>query len=774
MRYVLATALAASAALSPNAALARDHRYQINVPAGALSDALTALSAQTGISLATDGPLPRVRSGEAMGAMSIREALDHILRPTELRARRVGSRTWRIVPRPRTPAIDRIREQVPDVVEIVVTGRKQSETLQNVAAPVAVYAPEDGDRPGVGSDAHAVAEEIDGLVLTHLGAGRDRPFIRGIADSPFDGFSQSTVSVNVNDARVTYDAAEPGLRLVDVARVEVLKGPQGPLYGTGAIGGVYRIVTNRPVLGSLDGSAEIGFSSVSRGGVGAESEAVLNLPIVDDRAAIRAVGYASADPGWINDTDGQQQVNRSLTFGGRLALRIAPAAGWTMDLDGAGQTIRTRDSQYVDRDAYDLTRTLAITEPHNSSLRLAQTTVTGPIGATQLTLATGYAWQDQSDVFDATASAAALNVSGPAAYRDRRAYRVLDQEARLASAQGSRFAWVAGASYLSATTQATGDLSSNAGPWAPFFFLHRLVSEAALFADGSIPLAARVRASVGIRVFRATTDDEQHEDVRAAFKSKTLIGVTPSASLSYQLAPNKLLYLHFGTAFRPGGIDPANTVTGRYEADEVRSFDAGGRIRFDRLHLSLTFDAFHSMWRDIQSDYLQADGLIATRNAGTASSTGIDASFEWRPQSGWQLAGGFTLQRPRLVRASDGSELPVDRRLPVVPDIAARLSLTHEIEVGQWRIDPYIAANLTGASRLSFDEGLDRPMEGYVAARAGVAGEIGSLTIRLDVNNLLDARSDTFAFGNPFSVRTFNQYTPMRPRMATISVSRRF
>lgn len=774
MRYVLATVLAASAALSPATALAREHRYQIDIRAGDLADALATLSAQTGISLATDGALPRVRSGEAIGVMNVREALERVLRPTAFRAKRVGSMTWRIVRRPRAPEIEPVVEAQPAEAEIVVTGRKQTEILQNVAGAAAVYVPAERSRSGVGADAHSVAEGIDGLVLTHLGPGRDRPFIRGVADSPFDGFSQSTVSVNVNDARVTYDAAEPGLRLVDVARVEVLKGPQGPLYGTGAIGGVYRIVTNQPVLGTLDGSAEIGFSGVARGGLGGEAEAVLNVPIVDDRMAVRAVGYTAAEPGWINDTDGRSDVNRSLTYGGRLALRVAPAAGWTVDLTAAGQVIHARDSQYVDRDAYDLTRTVPIAEPHTGSLRLAQATVSGPIGGTHLTVATGYAWQDQSDIFDASASAAALNVSAPAAYRDRRAYRVFDQEVRLASASGSSFAWVAGASYLSATTQANGDLSSNGGSWAPFFFLHRRVSEAALFADGSLPIAERVRASIGVRLFRATTDDRQQEAVRAAFKSKTLIGVTPSASISYQLAPDQLIYAHFGTAFRPGGIDQANTVTGRYEADEVRSFDLGGRMRFSRLNLSVTFDAFHSEWRDIQSDYLQADGLIATHNAGAATANGIDGSIEWRPGRHWQVLGGLTLQRPRLVRGSDGIKLPVDRRLPVVPDFAGRLQVSRDFEAGTWRVSPYLALNLMGASRLSFDDGLDREMEGYVMSRAGVSAERRAFTVRLDIDNLMDARSDTFAFGNPFSVRSVRQYTPMRPRSVNLSLSRKF
>jgi outer membrane receptor protein involved in Fe transport len=109
-----------------------------------------------------------------------------------------------------------------------------------------------------------------------------------------------------------------------------------------------------------------------------------------------------------------------------------------------------------------------------------------------------------------------------------------------------------------------------------------------------------------------------------------------------------------------------------------------------------------------------------------------------------------------------------------VPDIAGRLELTRDLAFRTWRMKPYAAANLLGASRLSFDEGLDRRTDGYVVVRAGIAAERDGLIARIDIDNLFDARSDTFAFGNPFSVRSVQQYTPMRPRSVSVSIARRF
>ena len=773
MRYALATALAASVALYPEIAAAREGSYQVTIGAIDLADALATLAIQTGISVATEGPIPRWRSNAVRGEMTAHEALDRMLRGSDLRALRIGANTYRIVRRKHGPVVASTLEgESPPSPDIVITARKQSEALSNVAAAVAIYQPADNGRTSVDTTSHTVAADIEGLSLTNFAPGRDRPFIRGIADSPFNGFSQSTVSVQIDDGRVTYDAPDPGLRLVDVARVEVLKGPQGPLYGTGALGGVFRLVTNRPVLGITSGAGGLGFSSVS-GGIGGEGEAILNLPLISDRAAVRVAAYGSIDGGWIDDVSGGRKSNRSLTYGTRAMLRIAPADGWTIDVGGLFQSIDIRDSQYVDRDADDLTRSVPIREPRTGRIRMAQTTLAGPIGTLQMNIATSLSWQDQADIFDATASAAALGTVGVTTYLDSRAYRVFDQEVRLSSDSDANFSWLVGASYLAATTRATGELSTVNQRWSSFFELHRKVTETALFADGTFSIAPRVKLASGIRVFRTTTDDERTEDISRAFRTKALLGVTPSASLSYEVAPDQLIFLRVGTAFRPGGIDPANTRTGRYDADQVISLDLGTRLRLDGGRLSLDGGLFLSSWHDIQSDYLEPTGLIATRNAGTARNVGGEMSADWRP-AGWRLKAGATWQRPRLIRAIDGSDLPADRRLPVVPDVSARLELDRDINVGSWRISPQIAVNVVGASRLSFDAGLDRRVAGYVVGRTGIAVDRNGLVFRFDIDNVLDGRADTFAFGNPFSIGTIRQYTPLRPRTFNLSLSKRF
>ena len=701
----------------------------------------------------------------------MRRALEHMVEGAPVRVVQVGNNVFRLVRRRRTaeapaPVVEEIQR------DIIVTARKQAEPLSDVAAPISVYVPDAAAASGDARGAHDVATQTDGLTLTQMGSGRDKLFLRGIADSPFNGFSQSTVSVQLDDARITYDAAEPGIALVDVARVELLKGPQGPLYGTGALGGVYRIVTNRPVLGGFAGSGRFGVSLIDGGGPGAQAEGMINVPLASDTAAIRVAGYATLEGGWVNDTSGRRDINQTQTVGARTALRVAPAAGWTIDLAATAQRIAARDSQYVYQPGKDAARSLPVREPHATRLYLLQGSTSGPIGEQTLTVSTSHSWQDQLDLYDVS--------SGPfgstaRVFRDRRSYRVFDQEVRVASAPGGYFSWLAGASYLSATTQAFGDVQDASGGWTQVQRLHRAVSESAVFAEATMPVVPRLRATLGARVFRATTEDELEKAAGVRTQaSKAIVGITPSASLAYTIAPGQQVYARFGTAFRPGGVDPANARTGRYDADEVRNFDLGGRVALDRGRLSIDGGLFSSIWQHVQSDYLLPSGLIATRNAGDARIIGLEAAIDWRPEGGWRIRAGTTLQRPRLTRAEDGTKLPRDRRLPVVPDVAGRIEISREMPLGSMTLSPYFAANFTGITRLSFDPGLDRRLDGYAIARAGAALTRDSLVARIDIDNLLDSHAAVFAFGNPFSIRSAQQFALAKPRTVTISLSHRF
>src|SRR5690606_7870131 len=154
---------------------------------------------------------------------------------SERRARVSAARPPRASP-PAAPAI-----------EIVVVGSKRETPLAEYAGQVEVIDGAELAFGGVGGT-EQITPRTHTVRSTYLGSGRNKLFIRGIADSSFTGPTQSTVGQYLGDLRLSYNAPDPDLRLSDLARVEVLEGPQGTLYGAGSLGGIVRLVPNEPEM----------------------------------------------------------------------------------------------------------------------------------------------------------------------------------------------------------------------------------------------------------------------------------------------------------------------------------------------------------------------------------------------------------------------------------------------------------------------------------------------------------------------------------------------
>ncbi len=763
--------IVAGVSLAPVAAHAADRDVAIDLPAATLAQAIAALSTQTGVSIGTEGALPFLRTPDVHGQMSVAHALDRLLAGSGWRARRVAPNAYRIVVRkhyraPPMPAPDyRYPEPVPDVV---VTARKLPERESSLPGPVAVYVPDDAASGGANTGSRSVARSVEGLTAIDSGPDSGRLFIRGVADTPFSGYGQSPVSVQIDEARATFDAPDPDLRLVDVARVELLKGPQGPLYGTGALGGVYRVVLNPPNPAAAAARFRFDMGGVSNGGPGASAEAMVNVPVAGGHGAVRAVAYGALAPGWIANEGGPGAINRTQSWGARLAGRFDSGA-WRFTLTGLAQSVSARDSRYTDRAGKDLTRVRRLPEPRRGDIRQAALTVTGPIGAATLTFASSFTAQHVARTDDASASARYFGTFGPLSYHEERDYAVVDQELRIASTADRRLSWVAGLSYLHSTITVGGVMTTRRGTQVTVLDLHRNVSEVAAYGEASLKLAPRLHAAIGARLFYSSAEDGRIERTRSNANSVATWGLTPSASLSLDTFGGGLVYARFATAFRPGGLDPANLVTRRYVADQLSNIDLGARGT--ALHGSLTLDlaAYRTRWLHVQSDYLLPNGLLATHNVGDALIMGVEGSLAWHVGGGWTVSAGGTLQRARLTRGEDGVKLTTDLRLPVVPDAAGRLAVAWRHNWHGWRFEPSVAMRYGGSSRLSFDPGLDRKMGGFGEADLSLAVTHGRMRIAVMIDNLFDTRGDSFAFGNPFSVRTESQYTPTRPRSGTLS-----
>ena len=359
----------------------------------------------------------------------------------------------------------------------------------------------------------------------------------------------------------------------------------------------------------------------------------------------------------------------------------------------------------------------------------------------------------------------------PARYFDDRHYQVLNSEARIGSAPG-RFSWLAGISLLDATTDAAGTITDAAGSRAILEFRRR-ITEIAVYGEASLRLNDFFRATLGGRLYRSTIDDKRREQGIAAGVARTALRASPSATLSWQRGNRLTLFARYASASRPGGVDSSGqspTAVTAYEADELQSYDLGLRWSAPKNGLSLEADVFRSSWQHVQADYLDTNGLITTRNAGDATNSGADISISWSSTE-WRIGAGGLLQHARLDVATATGPLE-DRRLPVVPDLAGHFDLARTFAAVGWNFRLGARATYTGDARLSFDPGLDRKTDEILLLTTSLAAERSGWRWRIGIDNLLDSRADTFAFGNPFSIRSADQRTPVKPRTLSLSVRR--
>lgn len=703
------------------------------------------------------------------GRMEPADALARLLAGSGWEARQVGPAIWKLVRAKKplaTGARDVSRAKPPPPLDIVVTALKRDQLLLTLPAAVSVI---DGDRFTTASTARGssdLAEEVVSVFSTNLGPGRERLFLRGVADSPFNGPTQSTVSLFLDDSRINFALPDPDLRLVDIDRVEVLRGPQGTLYGAGALGGIVRIVTNRPTLDQWGGGIAIEGSSVDHGADDGALEAYINAPLVEGKLALRAVGYRDRSGGWIDDSlRGLSDVNRSIRSGMRANLRWMPGPDWTLDVSLVAQDLKVRDTQYA---TSGMSRGNALAEPQRNQFFLARMEARGPIGTLDFLSSTAIESNQLDSRFDASAVAAQRDMAAPLAYDEQRRIYLVTQEFRLSDPRDPH-RWVVGASILDAVNVLDGKFTPPSGSAVQARLQGNLTLEAAVFGEATQSLGDNIDLTVGVRAFVAQIADDPRDIKGPGIKK---YGFTPSATLAWHPGTDVLLWARYASAIRPGGrtrID-ADTVV-NFRSDKLESVEIGSRLTLLDDHLMLSGVLFGLNWRNLQSDRINLDGLVTTVNVDDATNYGveIDARGQWGDVA---LEGSLTRQHGRLAtREPNTGERP---KLPVLPDLSGRIRLSWEHRYGRWTANLYTAANYWGSAQLGFDPAFRQSLPDRLLVSMGTSVARDNWRASLSISNLLNSRKNSFAFGNPFSFRTTPQFTPLQPRTIGVRFERSF
>lgn len=774
------------------------------IPSQPLPQAVVAFGLQSGISIGSGPAASCGRSRALRGRFEIEAGLTRLLSGTGCTWRRIDSRAYVIerLIRPARPVVTRPRPaplptapgaQEPAVLdEVIVTATRRDITLAD--APYALTAIDGAvfDQ-ATRRDTADLASRVAGLTVTNLGPGRNKLFVRGLADSPLTGQTQAVVGQYLDDTRLTYDAPDPDLRLVDIAHAELLRGPQGTLYGAGSIGGILKLVTTPPDLTTWGAEVFATVNATEGAGTGRAVDLVLNAPLLRDRLGIRLVAYSEVVAGSIDDpTLAVVNTGDTVREGARLGLAWNIRPGWDLRLGYVAQTLNSDDSQYGFSRLGGERRALSLREPSRNDFDGLSATLSGDLGWGRLRLTTAMQSHGLDRRYDATGAAGRFGGIGPTAYDESDRIDGLITEATLTSPAGGRLNWLIGAFATEYSHDRTGVITQ-LGPQETLYAADRRdhTDETALYGEAAWAFTDRLRMTAGARLFRLGVETESitrsQGVVSDAFEGdRSDSGFAPKLVIEYDLTDDVLVYVQASEGYRAGGFNtgarPGQTygvATGdpqprrTFRSDELLSYEAGARIRGWGDRLSLRLAAFAIDWRNIQSDRVADDGLPFTANIGDGTNIGVEVEGVWS-DGPWRVDANLLLNDPEISAPDPGFPLPDDRHLPGVPDAIANLSIHRDLVI--WRETGWISGSLgyVGRSDLTPSPGVSAAMGGYVTSdlAAGIAFGDWSATLRLD--NVLGQEGDTFAYGNPFLVGVEDVETPQRPRSLSFALSRIF
>lgn len=767
----------------------------IDIAAGRLDDAIISLGQQASITIGiNDSRLGAHRVRRLRGRMTPQQALERLLSESDARPIRLASGHWRIVRSSvttrRSGAPIRLAVAMPAqsavrVEEIVVTARAAPGDLLTKDAFGHLHLDGEFALGGQGRGSDALIERLPSLGSTQLGPGRNRLFLRAIADSSFNGPTQAVVGQYLGTARLNYNAPDPDLRLVDLRSIEVRQGPQGTLYGAGTLGGVIRLLPNTPDLQDWQAAQSVSLAATQHGDPSADASAMLNAPIVVGAVGLRAVVYGGRDGGYIDDRlRARDDVNRVDTIGGRITGRIEPGNGWTIDLMAAAQTIDGRDSQYADRLGDGLDRASPFAQPFRNRFRLGQFSVGKQWDSFDLHSTTTVTGLDLSETFDTSQPGAA-----PSLFRQQGETRLLTNETRLSGETSGGIGWLAGTSLLSnryRIRRARGSAERSTAITG----IENRVDEATAFADLTIPATDRLSVDLGGRISHVRLSGEALDTPLAALARgnarRQQTAFLPAAGVRYRFSDALSGHARYQEGFRPGGIGVRDDMVQRYRADSVSAVEAG--LAFSGNTLSGDVTVAYTRWRNIQADLIDSDGLPATENIGTGRIVTVDATLAWQPVPAFSIEASAVWADSRLASPSAGIfVLPQNRAtfdfatipagavvadsndLPNVARLSGRMAASYRAALGDAG-DLTIGGSLrySGRSRLGIGPVLGVEQGDVLDTVLSASLTRGSSSFWLQASNLFDTRGNRFALGSPFTLPLGDQTTPLRPRTIRI------
>lgn len=702
--------------------------------------------------------------------------------------------------------------------EIIVTANRREQSAQDVAGGLQVFSGSDLDRQGANQFADYLLQ-VPGVSLRDQGAGAERVSLRGISNvaGSDNGITapSSTVGLYLDDISISDTSNLPDISSYDLQRIEILRGPQGTLYGEGAMGGAIKMVPNEPKLNQFEARSDITLSGTEGNGFNYGLRGLANIPLVADKVGLRLSGRYQNLDGFIDNVfSGKDNINRSTEYSVRALLLANLTDKFSAEILALQNAQNQDHFGQVDPSLGDLK--IYSVEPEFNDVKNSVFGLTLKYDATFATLTSisSYYTAKRDQLVRVPVLATPVFGSFGTVTQDPIAFNLdlhtFAQELRLVSQGDHLLDWVIGAYYrekkqrgLANLLIAQSDLASvNAGldaaglPTLPSsgtilsgdttdtYRQYAGYGEVNYHVLDSLTLTGGVRwfhedvlffgDTVGNSLLAGATAVDRHE-----FPYSRAV---PKIGISYRIDNDRMIYAQAAQGFRSGiiNINRSLQVGGiAAKPDTLWNYELGAKTAWAGGKIQLNGSLYYIDWKRIQTIEIQESPVSGTDigffgNGGNARIRGIEFELAAAPMRGIRLGTTFGYTDSEMTKVVDGSSI-VGAKLPNVPKITA--SGFGEYRFQQDRGDTYIHFDVQHSDRQA-----TRPIttssdgawvDGYTLGnlRVGFEAKQG-WGVALFINNLWDERAQ-LGRGITGAGAIFNleRYTIARPRTYGVTFS---
>lgn len=528
--------------------------------------------------------------------------------------------------------------------EIIVTAQKREQSVYDVPISVVAITGEELDTRGIDNFADLAAAVPD-LSVWDTGPYSRTITIRGVGN--VYGAS-SLIGMYLDEVPVAgVPSAQLDLRTVDLERVEVLRGPQGTLYGEGSSGGTIRFITKDPQLDRLRTKGDVSASFTEEGDPGQEVSGIVDIPLIEDELGLRIAGTFVNSGGWIDqpavsrsDINDQEVVNTRIKGLWRPSEALELKAMAVIHRNDAGAGSRGEDENGDYAQAFGRSTIPSVDDDYE----IYNVTFSYNFNSVRLLNSSSYISADKQ-AHEAGSSVQILPPPGLPFHvltSFTQPSEIFTNEVRLSSLGDGGLTWIIGGLYREFKTGLDGstELGFPAAPFAFISFDNETTSESwAVFGDASYALVDRLVIGVGLRYFE--DDQEQDDFLVNTTQSASFDALNPRVYLNYDITDKIKIYASTAKGFRSGGFNAVGQPS--YEPEVVWTHELGSKMSLLDGRLNAEAAIFYSDYEDMQAFGVPLPPNVAAGrifNLGEAEIKGID--WELSYQATEDLVLGFS------------------------------------------------------------------------------------------------------------------------------------